>query len=206
MTLAVGSTQTRCWANRQNTPSIRVPKFPPDQYGISKTRCALNFSLPDSPLSSLPCLLSYHFYPAHYRIFDLPYSLGVACTRPTGGRGGIRGGRVLRGCKYFGDWVIVIAEGRVWKQDKPGASHGTSTHTPRHPTTGWRRLIGCLKLQVIFRKRATNCRALLRKMTYKDKASYDSTPPCTLPLHSRRDVGSGFVQCVPFIIPCVRMF
>ena len=31
--------------------------------------------------------------------------------------------------------------------------------------TGWRRSIGCLKLQVIFRKRATNSRALLRKMT-----------------------------------------
>jgi len=43
--------------------------------------------------------------------------------------------------------------------------------------TGWRRLIGCLKLQVIFRKRATNYRALLRKLTYGDKASYDSTPP-----------------------------
>ena len=45
--------------------------------------------------------------------------------------------------------------------------------------TGWRRLIGCLKLQVIFRKRATNYRALLRKMTYEDKASYDFTPPCS---------------------------
>jgi len=33
--------------------------------------------------------------------------------------------------------------------------------------TGWRRPIGCLKLQVIFRKRATNYRALLRKMTDK---------------------------------------
>ena len=32
--------------------------------------------------------------------------------------------------------------------------------------TGWRRLIGCLKLHVIFRKRATSYRALLRKMTY----------------------------------------
>jgi len=31
---------------------------------------------------------------------------------------------------------------------------------------GWRRLIGCLQLQVKFRKRATNYRALLRKMTY----------------------------------------
>jgi len=40
--------------------------------------------------------------------------------------------------------------------------------------TGWRRLIGCLKLQVIFRKKASNYRSLLRKMTYIDKASYDS--------------------------------
>jgi len=49
--------------------------------------------------------------------------------------------------------------------------HGTDT--------GWRRLIGCLKLQVIFRKRTTNYMALLQKMTHEDKASYDSTPPCT---------------------------
>ena len=46
-------------------------------------------------------------------------------------------------------------------------------------TAGWRRPTGCLKLQVSFRKRATNYRALLRKMTCKDKASYDSTPLCT---------------------------
>jgi len=44
---------------------------------------------------------------------------------------------------------------------------------------GWQRPIGCLQLQVIFRKRATNYRALLRKMTCKDKAPYDSTPPST---------------------------
>jgi len=31
-----------------------------------------------------------------------------------------------------------------------------------------------------FRKRATNYRALLRKMTSEDKASYNSTPPCTI--------------------------
>jgi len=48
--------------------------------------------------------------------------------------------------------------------------------------TGWRRLVGCLKLQVIFRKRATNYRALLRKITYAENPSYHSTPPC------RRDV------------------
>jgi len=45
--------------------------------------------------------------------------------------------------------------------------------------TGWRRSIGCLRLQVICRKRATNYRALLRKMTWKDKASYRSSPPCS---------------------------
>jgi len=54
------------------------------------------------------------------------------------------------------------------------------SHTPDQ----WRRwyrvanLIGCLKLQVIFRKRATQYRALLRKMTHEDKAPYDPTPPC----------------------------
>ena len=46
--------------------------------------------------------------------------------------------------------------------------------------TGWRRLIGSPKLQIIFHKRATKYRALLRKMTYKDKGSYKSSPPCTL--------------------------
>ena len=34
------------------------------------------------------------------------------------------------------------------------------------------------KLQIIFHKRATKYRALLRKMTYKDKGSYESSPPC----------------------------
>jgi len=44
--------------------------------------------------------------------------------------------------------------------------------------TGCRRPIGCLKLQVIFQKRATNYRILLREMTSKDKASCRSPPPC----------------------------
>jgi len=35
--------------------------------------------------------------------------------------------------------------------------------------TGWPKPIGCLKLQVIFRQRATNNRTLLRKMTCEDK-------------------------------------
>ena len=48
----------------------------------------------------------------------------------------------------------------------------------RHLCTGWRRPIWCLELQVIFWKRVTNYRALLRKMTFEDKASYGSSPPC----------------------------
>ena len=61
------------------------------------------------------------------------------------------------------------------------------THAMRHlnqtdsrsPTnTGWQRLIGYLKLQIIFCKRTTNYRDLLWKMTYKDKASHGSSPPC----------------------------
>ena len=46
--------------------------------------------------------------------------------------------------------------------------------------TRWRRPIRCLKLQVVLRKRATNYRALLRKMTCKNKASYGSWPPCSI--------------------------
>jgi len=46
-------------------------------------------------------------------------------------------------------------------------------------STGWRRLIGSPKLQIIFHKRATKYRSLLRKMTYKDKGSYESSPPCS---------------------------
>ena len=45
--------------------------------------------------------------------------------------------------------------------------------------TGRRRPIGCLKLLVIFRKRATNHRALLWKMTCEDKASCVTRPPCS---------------------------
>jgi len=46
-------------------------------------------------------------------------------------------------------------------------------------TTGWRRLIGSPKLQIIFHKRATKYRSLLPKMTYTDKGSYESSAPST---------------------------
>jgi len=48
-----------------------------------------------------------------------------------------------------------------------------------HYLTKWRRCTGCLRLQVTFRKRATNHRALLRKMTSNAKASCGSSPRCT---------------------------
>jgi len=57
-------------------------------------------------------------------------------------------------------------------------SHCLSCRCPRLLATGWRRCIGCLNLHISFRKRATNNRALLPKMTSKDKASNDSTPTC----------------------------
>jgi len=46
-------------------------------------------------------------------------------------------------------------------------------------STGWRRLIGSPKLQIIFHKRVTKYTSLLQKMTYKDKGSYESSPHCT---------------------------
>ena len=45
--------------------------------------------------------------------------------------------------------------------------------------TRWRRLIGSPTLQIISHKRATKYRSLLRKITYKDKASYESSSPCS---------------------------
>ena len=51
--------------------------------------------------------------------------------------------------------------------------------------TGWRRLIGSPKSQIIFHKRATKHRALLLKMTCKDKGSYGFSPPCMT--HCTRD-------------------
>jgi len=71
-------------------------------------------------------------------------------------------------------------------------------------STGWRRLIGSPKLQIIFHKRATKYRSFLRKMTYKDKGSYESSPPCTTqqdgkePLFagSRRPIGCLKMQVI----------
>ena len=54
-------------------------------------------------------------------------------------------------------------------------------------STGWRRFIGSPKLQIIFHERATKFRSLLRKMTYKDKGSYESSPPDSASLFCKRE-------------------
>ena len=52
-------------------------------------------------------------------------------------------------------------------------------HAPRTHITyiciGWRRLIGSPELHIIFHKRATKYRSLLRKMTYKKNAYMSHT-------------------------------
>ena len=75
--------------------------------------------------------------------------------------------------------------GLVWDQGRGGREFELRCNAIAD--TGWRRLIGFPKLQIIFRvhKRATKSRSLLRKITYKDKGSYESSPPCIVqPLDS----------------------
>jgi len=98
----------------------------------------------------------------------------------------------LNESKVICEWVMsshVVSTACCTRSTMSSVSNPTPTlcntlycNTIQHsatPSTGWRRPIGCLKLQVIFRKRATMYRALSRKITSRDKASCDSTPPCT---------------------------
>ena len=57
--------------------------------------------------------------------------------------------------------------------------HATLVDNFRHVPTRRYRVAKTHKLQIIFHKRATKYRSLLRKMTYKDKGSYESSPPCS---------------------------
>jgi len=50
--------------------------------------------------------------------------------------------------------------------------------TPHHPVCQPKQCITACCSVLLFRKRTTNYRALLRKMTYEDKASYGSSPTC----------------------------
>jgi len=67
----------------------------------------------------------------------------------------------------------ILQKGTYNSKEPTDRSHPIVGLFPKNPaswSTGWRRLIGCLMSQVIFRERATSYRALLRKMTYKDNA------------------------------------
>ena len=61
--------------------------------------------------------------------------------------------------------------------------------------TGWQKPIGCLISCITFRRLGTDHRALLRKLTYKYKAYYDSTPPRIL-----YGMASIFFLCVTWRI------
>ena len=73
----------------------------------------------------------------------------------------------------------------------------------RHDT-GWRRLRGSPTLQIIFHKRAIKYRSLLQEMTYKDKGSYESSPPCTWDL-TDDTCGTWLISCVTWLISTWHM-
>jgi len=68
-------------------------------------------------------------------------------------------------CKYERKFTVNIKENSKWMS--------------RKICTGRRRLIGSPKLPIVFHKKATKYRSLLRKMAYKDKGSYESSPTCS---------------------------
>ena len=75
--------------------------------------------------------------------------------------------------------VVSLSESGVTLSKWSLCTTKNNLHILQHITcTGWRRPIGSPKLQIIFHKRATKYRSLLRKMTYKIKGFYDSSPPC----------------------------
>ena len=76
-------------------------------------------------------------------------------------------GREIRSALFFACFDFLRHVGCQNSYEMQAVPQHLSTGTG----TGWRRPTGFLKLQVIFRKRATDYRALWRKMTYKDKAS-----------------------------------
>ena len=94
--------------------------------------------------------------------------------------------------------ILSLLEGSFAKTI---CSHVFYTHI-----TGWRRLIGSPKLQIIFHKRATKYRSLLRKMTYKDKGSYESSPPYNTQLVCRICVHSYVVATISRLLRIIRLF
>jgi len=74
--------------------------------------------------------------------------------------------------------------------------------------TGWRRLLGSPKLQIIFHKRATKYSSLLRRMTYKERDPMSLRHPVYIYMYTLRDAFLGGIAafwgicsihiCTPF--------
>ena len=87
----------------------------------------------------------------------------------------------------------------TWMSHAVRVTHVIRMNESRCLSTGWRVPLDTLRedpqkwpLQVIFRIRATYYRTLLRKTTYKDNASYGSSPPCNMWLY---DIGWLWLVC-----------
>ena len=77
-------------------------------------------------------------------------------------------------------YILQHTATQIWKYTEDDACVHLHPGVATNHDTVWRRLIGSPKFQTIFHKRATKYRALLRKMTCKDKGSYESSPPCNI--------------------------
>jgi len=87
-------------------------------------------------------------------------------------------GSVPRGGGEIGRGSGVVGVMERWDEVMTSSRLRYNVPQVRASGTGWPRCIECLKLHISFRKRATNYRALVQKMTYKDKAACGSWPPC----------------------------
>jgi len=69
----------------------------------------------------------------------------------------------------------------------------THVHTSHPRTDAYR--YRCISICIVFHKRATKCRSLLQKMTYKDKGSYESSQPPMMTKSRNRPIGEK-IWCI----------
>ena len=70
-------------------------------------------------------------------------------------------------------------------------------------STGWQTCIGCLKLQISFRKEATNFRVLLREMTSKNEHPVTLHHPVRLALSKAHSAGRRVFRRCKTSFTCV---
>jgi len=137
------------------THHIQLPLFPDTSYTAATTNMTHDIQLPLFYFTSYTAAtinMTHHiqlplFYFTSYVAATITWHVIYSCRHDT--------------CEYT---FIFIFSCHYYL-----TRHIKLPHSHSYTCTGWRR---CLKLQVSFRKRARNYRALLQKMTYKDKASY----------------------------------